>query len=572
MSPTLVGAGPRSARGAIGNRPVGGAAELPTVALIVLLAIAFVLLMLAGRHLTFFFDEWDFVLHRRGGSLGSYLDPHNGHLVLFAVVIYKALLATVGLRHYWPYQAITIVLHLGCVSLLYLLARRRVGPWAALGPAALLLFMGSAYQDLLWPFQMGWFASVAGGLGALALIERPRRRSDVWSVVLLVVSLSGSAVGVAFLIAALVLVLCDSRRWSRLWVIAVPAVLFAIWYVGWGAGQRLTSYALLAAPQYVADAAAGAAAGLAGLTSGWGSTVLLGLLLLLVAGLRPRVDPLPRLGLAAAIGALVFWVLLAVARSDYGDPTSSRYLYVGAVFILLLGAEARLGVGLRGAALAGAIVLVVGAVVANVGDLRAGERSYRAVDTAVRASLTSVQLAAPFVSPTFAPDPSGAPQIQAGPYLRTERQIGSPALTLPELEHAAAATRDHSDQVLEQAEGIASVAASTLPRTATTPIRVEAAAGGRMHTVGRCRRFATTAALGSVDIEIGPNQMLYVRSVTAPASVYLRRFGPDFGVAPFASLPASTVHRIPFRADDAPSVRWHAQVVSAGPFEICATG
>jgi hypothetical protein len=137
--------------------------DLSTAALVGLLAVGFVVLMLAGRHLTFFFDEWNFILDRRGGSLGSFLDPHNGHIVLFEVSIYKALLATVGLRHYWPYQAINTLLHLACVALLFILARRRVSGWTALGLAALLLFMGSAYQDLLWPFQIGWFGSVAGG-------------------------------------------------------------------------------------------------------------------------------------------------------------------------------------------------------------------------------------------------------------------------------------------------------------------------------------------------------------------------------------------------------------------------
>jgi len=37
---------------------------------------------------------------------------------------------------------------------------------------AILLFMGTAYQDLLWPFQISYLGSVAGGLGALALLER----------------------------------------------------------------------------------------------------------------------------------------------------------------------------------------------------------------------------------------------------------------------------------------------------------------------------------------------------------------------------------------------------------------
>src|SRR5436305_3106217 len=45
-----------------------------------LLFAAAVVLLYAGRHLTFFYDEWDYVLGRRGSSVAAYLDPHNGHL------------------------------------------------------------------------------------------------------------------------------------------------------------------------------------------------------------------------------------------------------------------------------------------------------------------------------------------------------------------------------------------------------------------------------------------------------------------------------------------------------------
>ncbi len=61
--------------------------------LAVLLCGCGVLLLYAGRHLTFFYDEWSFILQRRGGGVDTYLNPHNGHLVLFSVIIYKLLFA-----------------------------------------------------------------------------------------------------------------------------------------------------------------------------------------------------------------------------------------------------------------------------------------------------------------------------------------------------------------------------------------------------------------------------------------------------------------------------------------------
>ena len=76
----------------------------PIVVFAVLAALAAILILLAGRGTIFFFDEWNFVLDRRGWSASTLLDPHEGHLVLVPVLIYKALFGIVGLSPYWPYR------------------------------------------------------------------------------------------------------------------------------------------------------------------------------------------------------------------------------------------------------------------------------------------------------------------------------------------------------------------------------------------------------------------------------------------------------------------------------------
>ena len=45
--------------------------------------------------------------------------------------------------------------------LLYVYARRRVGPYLALLPAIVVLFAGPGWQDILWPFQIAWLISIA---------------------------------------------------------------------------------------------------------------------------------------------------------------------------------------------------------------------------------------------------------------------------------------------------------------------------------------------------------------------------------------------------------------------------
>ena len=474
---------PRPAR-----RAVRGV-EPSTAVLVALLVVAAVVLLYAGRHLTFFYDEWNFILMRRRSGVGTYLDPHNGHLSLFPVVVYKILFATVGLRHYTAYRAVDVALHLLCAGLLYVLLRRRIGAWPALVPTALLLFLGTAWQDLLWPFQIGYLGSVAGGLGALTLLDSPRSRtlSDAAAAGCLIWSVASSGVGIAFLCACALLLIAHGSAWRRLWIIALPTVLFAAWYVGWGTSEPITSDAVLGAPQYVATAAGGATAAIAGLDSAaWGPPLAVAFVVGVCVALRSRGVGLTPMLLATVGGALVFWTLAAVARADVADPDASRYVYIGAVFLFLIAGEAQLGLGIRGGWMVAVGLVAAAAIVSNLNVLRTGESSLRASDTSVRTSLAAVQIAAPLVAPGFQPDPVNAPQINAGPYLAAVRDLGSPAYTVPELERAPLTVQAEADSVLAQAEQLA-VTQTGMFRLATVP-----STSTHWSAVARSRRVPAT--------------------------------------------------------------------------------
>ena len=82
--------------------------------------------------------------------------------------------------HYWPYRAVVVALHLVCVALIYVYAERRVGGWLAFAAALLILFLGPAWQVIVWPFEMAWVASLAAGLGALLHAGPARPRRGTW--------------------------------------------------------------------------------------------------------------------------------------------------------------------------------------------------------------------------------------------------------------------------------------------------------------------------------------------------------------------------------------------------------
>jgi hypothetical protein len=542
----------------------------PTVALGALMAGAAILYLVAGRHLTFFFDEWDFVFGRRGESVGTYLAPHNGHLALFPVIVYKVLFALVGLRHYVAYQIVLVALHLLCCALMYVLVRPRLGPWVALIPVGLLLFLGSAWQDLLWPFQIGFLSSVAGGLAALALLERRTAKTDALGSAALVWSVTGSAVGIPFVVACAALLVAQRSGLRRLWVVAVPAVLFVIWYLGWGTSEHVTSASVLGAPQYVVDAAGAAAGGIAGLSSEWGPPLAVAALVVITTALRRRRARIQPLLIGASLGVITFWALSAVARADFADPTASRYVYVGAVFIMLLAAESFAGSTVSfGWGAAGAILLI-GCVVANVSELRTGERGLRAADDSVRASLAAVQLASPVVSSNFVPEPTNAPQIAAGPYLAAVRSLGSPALTPQEVMRAPESVRAHVDRVIEQAERLVPAPALLPPRTVAPPT-VVAAYGAKLTTMASCQRVRPTAATASVDVRASPGSSIVVSTARGSgAAIYLRRFASSFGEPALASVPSGTSVGLRLPADDARQLSWEIQVVAPDPFVVCA--
>src|SRR5919197_1298003 len=117
--------------------------------------------------LTFWRDEWGLLLHRRGWSVDTFLDPVVEHLVAIPILIYKVLLDVAGMDSPAPYQLVAVITFLASVALLFVYVRARLGAWLALAAILPILFLGPAWDDLLFPYQMTWFGSVACGIGAL---------------------------------------------------------------------------------------------------------------------------------------------------------------------------------------------------------------------------------------------------------------------------------------------------------------------------------------------------------------------------------------------------------------------
>jgi len=296
-----------------------------------------------SRGFNFYFDEWTFILPA-DTSWTVYLQPHNEHPVMLPRLIYAALLNTVGMRSYVPYIAVLLALHATNVVLLFELIRRRAGDLIAVAAAFLLLVLGAGWENLLWAFQMAFVGSVACGLGALLVIET--ERGSTWLAMLLLFgSLMFSGIGLFFLVAAAIrLALTPARRRDLVWLAPV-AVALGAWYLAYGhtgAPPKPVSLSSNAAllPLYVLWGLGASAAGLFGEGGFFGPAVLV--LALAAMGFTWRRRPPDAFAIGISVAIVSFYLVLGLNRGQIGYEQSGagRYVYEGAIFWLLLLADA----------------------------------------------------------------------------------------------------------------------------------------------------------------------------------------------------------------------------------------
>jgi hypothetical protein len=561
---------------------------LAWAALAALLLAGGIVLVVQTRATTFWADEWQWILTRRGGGVGSFLNPHNEHLSLVPVTIYKLLFATVGLRHYWPYRAVLIACDLGCALLVFVYAQMRVGAYFGLLAAALILFFGPAWQDILWPFQMAWLIAVGAGIGALLLLDRRDRAGDVGACVLLAVSLASAGPGLA-VAAGLVVEVLLRRRWRDLWIVAIPLALYGLWWIGYQ-HTLFFAHSLLLTPRFVFDAAAGALSALAGLASvdvfhdtgtflNWGPP-LLAVAVIAVFWRLYRLGRVPTRVWTLITIPLAFWLLTAVGRAYLSvgpfvltaTGYESRYLYVSAVFLVLLGVEVARG---HHASLVGRFVigvLVAAAVLSNVGPLRDGTRLLQTQAQVTEAELGTLNLSRPLVKPNYVSNGFIFGIVTAGEWFAAEKDLGgTPAATPAQIAAFPGYARLAADSQLVKIQqlGLSAVTAAAPPALGQPP-KLDAAQSGTVSARGACTTYrpaAFTAATGTNALQVTvPATGLLLGAGSAPATVGVRRFAPQFQQLGTLAPSARATLRI---APDLTPQPWHLQIAGNGPLIAC---
>ena len=525
--------------------------------------IAAVAILHQGRGTLPFFDEWNFIIERRGHSLDTLLRAHNGHLVVAPLLLYKLLLQIAGLTDYWVFRVVLVALHLLVGLGVFVLARRRVGDVGALVAAALVLFCFAAADDLLWAFQISFLLAMAFGVWMLVGLESGSFRGDLLACVCLAGALASAAIGLPFALAAVVIIGFDKRRLQRAWVVAIPLLLFALWYLVYGVSELKIGNAPVV-PQFAAEMASNASGGLVGLGIEYGRPLALALLVAVVFRLATpkRVTPLLA---AVVLTAAALWALTALARADIGEPLAPRYIYPGAVLIALIVVELLRGRELPSAAAPIALALVCLAGLANYATLGAFAAGLRGNAEVLEARLGALALVGTAVPAGFQAVPREAPQITPRGALESQRDFGAVGLSVSALPSAGASQRGAADAVLIAAGEVVAVDAKRLSGSAPKLLAIIAASSA---PAGRCLRIVPLRGGGAVDLALPAGGALALRS-SATVPVFLRRFGDQFGAAPNILIAANKATLLKARADRSP-VAWTVELKPSAPLTVCA--
>jgi hypothetical protein len=505
-------------------------ARSTTIALAAVCLASIVVVVVLGTKLTFFNDDWYFLLQRPGleshGGLDVLLAPHNSNLVLLPALAYKLLVAIFGMSSQLPFRLLLGLLIASIGVFLFLLVSARVGQLLGLACAAVVVLLGAAWEDLLFFASIDLIGSVAAGVAALWALERDGRRARAVACALLVCSVACSNVGIPFVLAAGVMIVLRGEP-ARLWVAGVPVALFALWWALDGSSQpsHISMHNIEHLPNYIFKSVSIGLASATGLNRGsvGGSysrghillaVVVVGIALAAVAGWRPRA-----MLLVPVTAALTFWILTGASFYPGRAPDASRYQLIDVVLLVLVAAEMARGLELGTLLRVAAVLATIAIVFSNIsGPLSFGDGFLRRESAYAKAELGAIEIGRRYASPdlrltaAIARDPylSG---VTAGRLFAETRAHGDvPVYSAAQIAMASPAERKGADSVLAWAERL-------LPLSTASQV----------HPSARCSVVRTDASGHSSEAPLAPGTWLLTDTGSAGLAVGVRRFAPVYG-------------------------------------------
>ena len=547
-----------------GRRPLDSA-DWVFVALLVLGAL---IVLGETTGLSFFGDDWDFVVVRRGLSSHALLTPHGPHLTLFPVLVYKVLLAVFGGGSYLPFRLLTAFDLVLLALVLGLACRERWGRWWGLAPVLLLVTLGPAGVSTLWSFQVGFSLAVAFGVLALLSLHHRRRWSDAACCVCLLISLGSGSQGVGFIIGAAFMV-CLTGDWRRRsWSVLLPAILYGLWYMTIGHKYAETQLSLWpTALSYELQTLGVTVAAICGLSSvsnatgtldpTFAASISVAIVVVIVVAAWRGWRPPPLFWGAAATGVVVWFAAAVSDFPPYGRPaTEPRYLASDAILVLicLVAAVPRPRLSRGGLAIAGIVLAMVSAV--NADQYAQQHDFFRVGVREQRAELGAMVLMRPFVSPVYNPGGVDANLVDntAAPFFNAVSAFGLREDDASEIMRQPEETRVSVDHILAPNE--LTLASGAGANATTGPITV---LSGSPRRSGRCLVIGDSA----LEIEAPTGTLSILASRRYPSTVIAGRFASvdDYGLG---TIPTGGTELLTTRADRALQMPWRLSLTGTG--------
>ena len=392
------------------------------------------------------------------------------------------------------------------------------------------------------------------------------------------ISLASTSVGVAMTVGVAVDLVLTRRRWADLWIVAVPALAYAIWAAAYHSSGVQLSLITEVPFNLVQTTAAGAAgvAGLAGVSAfdltGEGVTLGASLLVLFCAAVAMRTT-VPwewRRFVALGAGLVTFMLLVTVARS-LQSPFESRYMYVTCVLMALMLVELARGLLVPPRwqlAMAG---LALVSVLSGIGVLRGTAAYFRQVGAITDATLGALELDRGSVGPrTTAPlQPLG--QIAAGQYFSIRDALGSPAYTLSQIRRADSGAQTAADAQSRSDGDLRFAAGAPAGGSPAAPPSVEQTSNAAARRGPTCVSYAPSATLApgaasTITLRLGVGRVTVSALGANPVAISVRRFAPSFSALGAVQSRGSAVLTV---LADRASDPWHLRLQSSGPVHIC---
>jgi len=311
--------------------------------------LSFALSLWINRTTWFLGDDFAILTNRYfaaadGNWSQALLLPHNDHLVALPVLVFIGLGHIFGLNNHLVYMLPAIFMHLAILfAVAIILKNRCVSTLTAFSAVCCVAFMSAGYEVLMMATNMAHVAPIFLGLYQLILVDHEGdiSKRDVAATTLGVIAVLCAGTSIP-LIVMIALFLALQRQFKRAALIAAPpATLWLLWFVKYGTlnhgvkgdTQYTTFNKMAQIAQYVIKGLQGSLEAISHIGGSSTFLIILCFLGLYKNSIKSKAILMP---FCMAVGSVLFYFITGFSRVTFGEPVSSRYVYLGAIFIIPL--------------------------------------------------------------------------------------------------------------------------------------------------------------------------------------------------------------------------------------------